>query len=71
MNIDEGTLKFIQIFQPGLMETYNTIEKNKTRFVYYTSAETAMKVLRNQELWFRNATVMNDFSEISYGLGLI
>lgn len=28
-------------------------------------------MIRNQELWFRNATVMNDFSEISYGLGLI
>lgn len=41
------------------------------RFVYYTSSDTAMKVLRKQELWFRNAKVMNDFSEISYGLGLI
>lgn len=48
-----------------------SVEAEQKRFVYYTSADTAMKVLKNQELWFRNATVMNDFSEISYGLNLI
>ncbi|MEM8750323.1 MAG: DUF2971 domain-containing protein [Pseudomonadota bacterium] len=71
MELDETTLKFIQIFQPGLLEENMAVVSEQKRFVYYTSADTAMKVLLNQELWFRNATVMNDFSEISYGLGLI
>lgn len=71
MGIDEATLKFNEIFQPGLLEEYSAVEAEQKRFVYYTSADTAMKVLRNRELWFRNAKVMNDFSEISYGLGLI
>lgn len=53
------------------MEEGLAVVNEKKRFVYYTSADTAMKVLRNRELWFRNATVMNDYSEISYGLGLI
>ena len=29
-----------------------------------------MKIIRNKEIWLRNATVMNDFSEIGYGLTL-
>jgi len=71
MDIDEATLKLNEIFCPGLMKQILAVETEQKRFVYYTSADTALKVLRNQELWFRNATVMNDFSEISYGLGLI
>lgn len=71
MEINEATLKFYEIFQPGLEEEYSAVVAKQKRFVYYTSADTAMKVLRNRELWFRNAKVMNDFSEISYGLGLI
>ena len=71
MQFDEATLKFTEIFYPGLLqETLSIVEKNK-RFVYYTSADTAIKVIQNKELWFRNATVMNDFSEVTYGLGLI
>ena len=71
MEIDDNTLKFIQIFCPSLEDEYWAVKNKPKKFVYYTSADTAMKVLRNQELWFRNATVMNDFSEIAYGLGLI
>jgi len=68
MEIDEATKKFTEIFTPGLLEKTLEVEKQNTRFVYYTTADTAMKLLKNRELWFRNVTVMNDFSEISYGL---
>jgi hypothetical protein len=71
LEIDEAHLKYNQIFQPGLTEQILEVINSKTRFVYYTSADTAMKIIRNQELWFRNVTVMNDFSEIAYGLDLI
>ena len=41
------------------------------RFVHYTSAEAAMKIIQGNEgrrfLWLRNATEMNDFSEVEYG----
>lgn len=63
--------KFYEIFSPGFSEKISAIGDNQTRFVYYTAADTAMKVIENEELWFRNAAVMNDFSEISYGLSLI
>lgn len=71
MELDEAALKFNQIFTPGLLEKNLEIINSSKRFVYYTSADTAEKVLRNGELWFRNATVMNDFAEIAYGLDLI
>ncbi|MCT4559633.1 MAG: DUF2971 domain-containing protein [Pelagimonas sp.] len=71
MELDEAAIRYYQIFQPGIIEEILAVEDEKKRFVYYTSAETAMKVLRNQELWFRNSKVMNDYSEISYGLDLI
>lgn len=71
MDFEEATIKYNQIFQPGLLEEILAVANENKRFVYYTSAETAMKVLSKQELWFRNVTVMNDYSEVSYGLGLI
>ncbi|OWU84458.1 hypothetical protein ATO6_12240 [Oceanicola sp. 22II-s10i] len=71
MDLDDATVKFYQIFNPGLMEEVQSVAENGKRFAYYTSADTAMQIIRNKELWFRNATVMNDFSEISYGLELI
>ena len=69
--MDEETKKFYQIFHPGAMEEIMAVVEEKKRFVYYTSAHTMMQVVRNRELWFRHPTVMNDFSEISYGLQLI
>ena len=71
MELDDATIKFNQIFCPGLLEAFQSVVQEKKRFAYYTSADTAMKVIRNRELWFRNAMVMNDFSEIAYGLNLI
>lgn len=37
------------------------------KFVHYTSAEVAMSILTNKEVWMRNARTMNDYSEIEYG----
>ncbi|WP_156317350.1 DUF2971 domain-containing protein [Cypionkella psychrotolerans] len=71
MEFDEITLKFKQIFQPKIVDEVMAVAAQQKRFVYYTSADTAIKIIRNQELWFRNASVMNDYSEILYGLNLI
>ncbi|KIC41047.1 hypothetical protein RA27_10375 [Ruegeria sp. ANG-R] len=71
MQLDPDTLKFAEIFQPGYLERVGKVAASSQRFAYYTNADTALKIIRNQELWFRNATVLNDFSEISYGLELM
>jgi hypothetical protein len=71
LELDDAVIKFNQIFCPGLLEESLKVVQENRRFAYYTNSDTAMKVIRNSELWFRNAMVMNDFSEIAYGLRLI
>ena len=38
------------------------------RLVHYTSAESAYKIIKGRQIWLRNASMMNDFSEIEHGL---
>lgn len=42
-----------------------------TRFAHYTSADVAMQIIKSpadkRSLWLRNATEMNDFSEVEFG----
>jgi hypothetical protein len=44
------------------------VQDNGGRFVYYTTADTANRVLRNRQIWMRNTRVMNDFMEVDHGL---
>ena len=56
-----------EIFKAEYFRRAKLIKDNDTRFVYYTSAETAMSIIRNREVWLRNARGMNDFSEVMHG----
>jgi hypothetical protein len=38
------------------------------RLVHYTTAEAAYNILTGKQIWLRNALLMNDFSEIQYGM---
>ncbi len=58
------------IFSPGDVNELYKIKTNNRRFAYYTSADTAKEIIENKEVWLRSAAVMNDFSEITYGLDL-
>ena len=40
-----------------------------SRFVHYTSAQVASKILQEKQFWMRNASCMTDFSEVEHGLG--
>ncbi|WP_294329953.1 DUF2971 domain-containing protein [uncultured Sphingomonas sp.] len=51
-------------------------DQPQPKLVHYTSAQTAYAILtaKSEEdrcLWLRNATEMNDFSEVDYGLNLL
>lgn len=37
------------------------------RFVHYTSAENALKIIELKSLWLRNATCMSDYREVQHG----
>lgn len=54
-------------FGHSLKEQIRIITENK-RFVHYTNSDAAVGMIRNEEVWMRKSTVMNDFSEIEHGL---
>jgi hypothetical protein len=57
-----------QIFFPYAAEREALALSNKTRFVYYTRAETATSILKHAEIWMRKSMCMNDFMEVQHGL---
>lgn len=62
--------RLLKIFYPDDAEQLSKIESENIRFAYYTSADVAKQIIDKKEIWLRNATVMNDFLEITYGLDL-
>lgn len=55
------------IFFPYATERITKVRETNTRFVHYTSAEVAMQILSSSEVWMRNATTMNDYTEVTHG----
>lgn len=42
-------------------------QREHREFVHYTSAEAALSIISNSEVWLRNSAIMNDWSEIAHG----
>jgi hypothetical protein len=64
-------MKMWEIFFPFAAAKAQEVQSKGSRFAYYTSAETALKIFRKREIWMRNARTMNDFEEIAYGRDLL
>jgi hypothetical protein len=45
--------------------------KGYTRFVHYTSAEAALKIIKTKRLWMRNTTCMSDYLEVHHGYEIL
>jgi hypothetical protein len=56
-----------QIFFPYADRRGAAVRASGERFVYYSTADVAVSILRNKEIWMRNAVAMNDFMEIAHG----
>ena len=41
--------------------------KPKTRIAYYTTSETALRIIQNGTFWLRNPELMNDYQEVVHG----
>jgi len=41
------------------------------RFVHYTSAEAALKIIAAKRLWMRNTTCMSDYREVQHGFDIL
>lgn len=72
MDINSEEIKAHQIFHPyAFKHQFPLFFDDKARFVHYTGADAALKMFRSNEIWMRNATCMNDYMEIQYGLELL
>jgi hypothetical protein len=45
-------------------EVYELGKSPSARFVHYTSAEAALKIINQKRLWMRNAACMTDYREV-------
>ena len=64
-------LQLSELFFPYAIGEMRKVRDTHTDFVYYTNAATAQKIISNGEIWLRNASEMNDFSEIEYGMSCV
>lgn len=55
------------IFFPYHSRKVDHVRQQNQRFVHYTSADTAMKIIQDGHFWMRNTTTMNDYSEVEHG----
>ena len=67
-NLSDDQLHLLNIFHPFAMEMINKARKNNTRFVHYTSADAAAKILETKQVWLRKTSCMNDYMEVRHGL---
>ena len=63
--------RLIDIFFPEASAATTRVNQNGGRFVYYTTAETAYQIIKNNEFWMRSTMTMNDFSEVRHGLDAV
>jgi len=56
-----------EIFFPHATREANKAREHGIRFVHYSTADTAVKMLKYGEIWMRSASLMNDFMEIEHG----
>jgi hypothetical protein len=56
-----------RIFFPYMDRKTSEVVAAGSRFVYYTTADTATSIIRNRQIWMRNTTTMNDYMEVEQG----
>lgn len=65
---EEEIDRLYKIFAPKLANAQKHAQENNKKFVHYTNAEAAFKIIKNSEVWLRNTTTMNDYSEVLHGI---
>ncbi|MGB6536584.1 MAG: DUF2971 domain-containing protein [Xanthobacteraceae bacterium] len=63
--------RLAQIFLPYAMQRKRHMQENQLKFAHYTSAENALRILREKRVMMRNAVCMNDYREFEHGLSYI
>jgi hypothetical protein len=63
----DDVYRMMTIFHPNALDKTIKAARSRQRFVYYTTAQTAVNILRSGEIWMRKSHLMNDYSEIEHG----
>jgi len=61
-------IKLSKLFLPHSMQKRGEALSRRARFVHYTTASGAASIIEGRSVWLRNATTMNDYSEINFGI---
>ena len=56
-----------RIFFPYMEQRTRDVLAAGGRFAYYTTADTATRLLRGRQVWMRSTTAMNDYMEVDHG----
>lgn len=54
-------------FFPHNNKALDHVKKDKINFAHYTNADTAYKIIKNQEIWLRNIALINYYMEFEHG----
>ena len=71
LGMDDTQWALTNIFHSNALNRIDQCLNSGTRFVHYTTADKAMKLLSNREVWLRKSTRVNDFMEIEHGLNCL
>ena len=64
-------LKLESIFMPHARKKRDEVYDKKKRFVHYTSADAALKIVESKRLWMRSTTCMSDYREVQHGFDIL
>jgi hypothetical protein len=71
----EKNIRLEQIFLPHNRSNRERLaaasDDGFQRFIHYTSAEAALKIISKKTLWMRSLACMADYSEAAHGVGLL
>lgn len=59
--------KMGNIFMPYADDRRAEMVRRQGRFIHYTSADNAIRIIQTKKVWMRNAKCMNDYMEVSHG----
>jgi hypothetical protein len=68
LGVDERGLRLMKLLMPETVRKRVAAYREKTRFVHYTSASAAAAIIGGRCVWLRNATTMNDVTEMQFGI---
>lgn len=62
-----STVNLDEIFFSYNNQQLKRVEDEEKNYAHYTNADTAYKIIKNQEIWLRKVAVMNDYREFEHG----